>query len=236
MEKDIFDKVLEKDFFELTDAELSELSEVCSSEMEYEQLKQVLKEAKAIKAETHTTKIETKEKLDNLFAQKHPKAAPIWYNSVWAVLVQKDKPFYRQPLLQVAAVILLVFLVVPFLNNHLENQTIQLARVEDKAPVNDVEEVEPATEEVVEKPATEELLEKEEKVNDTKEVVPQNFQKTTPVVSSMDNEVVQTSSRIDDGFVVESTHPDGVFVGEIVDYSIAASEEPELFDLLTATF
>ena len=113
MERDILDIVTKKKYFELTDTEKLELQEVCSTEEEFDQLKYVMSNVSTITWNEDSPKPETKAKLDDIFAETHPKAAPVWYTSVLTFLAPADKPFYRQPILQLAAVGLLVLLALP---------------------------------------------------------------------------------------------------------------------------
>ena len=115
MERDIMDVVLEKKYFELTEAEKVQLSEICTSEEEYDQLRYVLGSVNALYRNETNPKKETKERLDHLFVGAHPKAPPVWYNSTLAVLLPADKPIHRKPMLQVAAIGILIFFSIPFL-------------------------------------------------------------------------------------------------------------------------
>ena len=117
MKRDVIDIVKDKEFIALTPEERKELAGLCNTEDEYNQLKHVLLGVDAMDWTNPQPKSETKESLDVLFAQTYPKAAGAWYSSTLALLVPKDKPFQRQPLLQIAALALLVFLTVPLLNS-----------------------------------------------------------------------------------------------------------------------
>ena len=117
MERDILDIVTKKKYFELTDTEKLELQEVCSTEEEFDQLKYVMSNVSTITWNEDSPKPETKAQLDDIFAETHPKAAPVWYTSVLTFLAPADKPFYRQPILQLAAVGLLVLLALPLFDN-----------------------------------------------------------------------------------------------------------------------
>lgn len=160
MERDIFDIIAEKEFHELTAGERAELSELCTTEDEYNNMKMVLAQVHDMQPETPADA--TKESLDNLFAQQsYPKAAPIWYNSVLTVLIPKEKKWHQQPLVRIAAILLLVLAVVPFFNtNQLENP-VQVAQ--NDVPHEEVRVEELSKNDAVEKVATEQevLLEED---------------------------------------------------------------------------
>jgi hypothetical protein len=106
------------------------VSELCSNEEEFIHMKQVFSQMSGFTEETITPKAETKESLDALFAQTYPRATPVWYSSILAVIVPKEKPIYRQPLMQLAAVALLLLLVVPLFNQDLVLQEPRMAKLE----------------------------------------------------------------------------------------------------------
>lgn len=134
------DIVREKEFIELTAEDRAELGELCSSEDEYNQIKSMFVGMSSMDWSNPTPKAETKASLDALFAETYPKAAPVWYNAPLAVLIPKEKPIYRQPLVQVAAIGLLVLLAYPFVNSTaLEANSEQVATLEKEmtAPAED---------------------------------------------------------------------------------------------------
>jgi hypothetical protein len=239
MEKDLVDIVMEKKYIELSEQERKSLSEYCNSEAEYDQMREVFLGVEMLKVAPPTPKAETKKSLDDLFDQTYPRVAPVWYMSVLTAVVPKDKPVYRQPLLQIAAVGLLLLLVYPLFNYKVD-EPVQMAEV--SVPKED--KVVPA-------------LEKE---NEVKEEESKEFRfggMVSPVVEGENEEELrsamaeveelETTVPASTGFAFSapgSTHPDGVFIGnasaasEEIDLALSqpASEEPELFDLLTAAF
>ena len=98
MERDYLDIIKEKEFIELNSAERAEVAEICATEEEFNATKAMLLQVDSIVIEPITPNPKTKESLDSLFAQSYPKAAPLWYNAVFAVVIPKEKPIYRQPL------------------------------------------------------------------------------------------------------------------------------------------
>lgn len=261
------DIVKEKEFIELTAADRAELGELCASEDEYNQIKSMFVGMSAMDWSNPTPKAETKASLDDLFAQTYPKVAPVWYNAPLAVLVPKGKPFYRQPLVQVAAVGLLVLLAYPFVNSTaLDTASNQVAALEKEMTASEAEkdEVEANNETVEEEGVIEQVVPKVQRQdaleNDQKEVVipapaPAPVPLTTSATVTRDlsgvdfsvafagtmDEVEPIRGRVSETTVAfsqpGSTHPDGVFVGDLPELlSVPASENPAVFDLLTATF
>ena len=223
MEKDLVDIVMEKSYIELTQKEKLELNEFCSSESEFDQMKQVFLGVEMMKFTNPAPKKETKESLDSLFDSTFPKAAPIWYMAILAKVAPKEKPVYRQPLLQIAAVGLLLFFVYPLANNPIEEAscTPQMAVVED-VKENKTEESNSAFKTTIDKEPTKVVL-----VNDVDKESPGEL-KSVELLASVDEPVVRD---------MNTPHSDGVYDPSIeVAFSQPASSEPEMLDLLTASF
>jgi hypothetical protein len=271
MERDVIDIVKEKEFIELSAAERAELGELCSTEEEFNQMKAMFSSIGAMNWSNPTPRAETKESLDHLFAQKHPKAAPIWYNAPLAVIAPKDKPIYRQPLVQAAAVGLLILLAYPFVkSNMMTSETTQVAVLEKENLAPEVEEAKAPVNEEVEVPAEVEARNevetpvevesddvltieyKEVEMAETRDMVSSPASVTSAGASvtfanaapSKTVELSVSSEPITFGDVAEggaiapgSDHPDGIFIGDKPEiFSVPASREPAVFDLLTATF
>ncbi|PWL29590.1 MAG: hypothetical protein DCO96_07470 [Fluviicola sp. XM-24bin1] len=223
MKKDLIDIIMEKEFHALSQAEREELASYCSNEDEYNQMRDVFIGVEQMTWDHPQPKAETKQRLDDLFDSTYPKAAPVWYNSVLAVVVPNEKPLHRQPLAQIAAVALIAFLTIPFFGSDSEitekpAASQQLAQVEKPAttPSSDVK-ADPENEVKNEEPIVEE----------------------DPITRSNDVPVLVASAEPMPGApsvgatsAGSSGHPDGVFIA----VSQPASEAPEMFDLLTATF
>ena len=122
MDKELVDIVLHKSFVELTSNERKELIEWCSNEDEFDQLKNVFLEVELLKKQqTEDVKPETKRSLDALFAQKHQgKGSIIWNSAFVAAIYPKEKPIYKRPLFQVAAVCVLFFMAYPIISTNSE--------------------------------------------------------------------------------------------------------------------
>lgn len=252
MERDIIDIIGSKEFIELTNSEKNELAEFFTTEDEYNQLKNVFKNINAMNIEVPNPKTETKRDLDALFVQTYPKAAPIWYNSIFAVAIPKDKPIYRQPLIQVAALALLLFLAIPLFNSDFskpnqlaENKVVnddsaELIEVKDTLEGNlqDVKKEIDLAEDSFEEVNVMEVVEPSDGIDIAAQPVLAEIS-----VDSEAGSIATTivADEIDDAFF---DHPDGVFVAAMTEdpvessimMSIPASETEDLMDLLTVTF
>jgi hypothetical protein len=236
MNKDIVDIVMEKEFVELTEQERSELQEFCSTQEEYDQLKDVFTNVENMTFETVVPRQETKDRLDELFDQTYPKAAPMWYSSILTVLVPREKPIHRQPLMQIAAVALLFIMVVPLFRSDMTADATMLADNTNPTIENNSLDEELGTEQ-----------------DEAQEQVAESDAETRSMEDSNRGTVAETlTAEADDeinGFgaglalasspAPVSTHPDGIFIGTLdteVAYSQPASESADLLDLLTVTF
>lgn len=235
MEKDIIDIVREKEYFELNSVELAQIADVCSSEEEFIQMKSVFVQMDSVVIENPTPKAATKASLDDLFAATYPKATPIWYAGILAKIAPKEKPIYRQPLMQLAAVALLLLLVVPMFNSNLVEPNQRLAKAEVTDEVESMSDLEMTKDEEVK---TEGVILSDE----TEQVVLMPLQEQERVILAEDiiEEVVSEETvSLMASAAPTSTHPDGIFMGsdrEEVSNSISAVESTDLLDLLTTTF
>lgn len=217
MKKDLIDTIMEKQFHELNSAEREEIQEFCATEDEFNQAREVFISVEAMNFEQPTPKVETKQRLDELFVQTYPKVAPIWYMSLAAVVVPKEKPFYRQPLMQIAAIGLLFLLVYPMWNSEVltEKPTSELASTE----VKPAEKPSAPTE----SPAAE-ISSTSENFKTEPTVVA--YSKTGPADLNLQATIPGQATPVDE------KHPDGVYIA----YSQPASDAPDMLDLLTTTF
>ncbi|MCH2223817.1 MAG: hypothetical protein MK066_03530 [Crocinitomicaceae bacterium] len=230
MVKDIIDIVREKEFKSLSVEEKVELSDICTNEDEFNNLKQVFLDVDGVAMASRVLpKKETKKELDELFVSTYPKATGVWYSSMLASIVPKNKPLHRQPLVQIAAVGLLVFLTIPFLNNtSIDSSEKQLVASDEHK-----------TEEIADENNLDLL---EEEVSSTSPVLDLDVNEFELV----DSDVQDVENGLSHAVLANATgatrgeddHPDGIFEGEEVgvSYSIPTSEQPELLDLLTTTF
>ena len=261
MEREVIDIVRDKEFIELTAAERAELGELCSSEDEYNQVKSMFAGMSAMNWSNPTPKVETKERLDVLFTQKYPKPAPIWYNAPLAVIAPKGKPFYRQPLVQAAAVALLLFLAYPLVNTTvMDTKSNQVAELESEMTSSKSKKSDKIVKEAAEDSDVIEANKVDEIVVDGKKdeevFSPKPFADApvspTPIasvpadpaydVALASNAIATRELELRDASIVGaaqpgSTHPDGIFKANRAEvFSAPASREPAVFDLLTSTF
>lgn len=242
MERDVMDLIKDKEFIELTGVERSEVNELCATEEEFNQMKTMLAGIGALNWSNPTPKPETKERLDLLFQQKFPKAAPVWYNSALAVVAPKDKPFYRQPLIQLAAVGLLVLLAYPFVNSSVE-PTTQLAVVEKTDAI-----IKGKSNEKTQKSSDGSDSEGANDVNsgDISTLTgTQPISRTSTLVGSpselaeisLEDLINLSLTGVAPVSSPGSDHPDGIYRADLADvFSAPASRQPEVFDLLTTSF
>lgn len=244
MGRDIIDIIKEKEYHQLTSVERDEVKEFCTNEEEYEQMKSVFLSVDSLSEEGIKPSEKTKERLDELFIATYPKAAPLWYNSVLAVVVPKNKPLYRQPLFQLAAACMLLFLVFYIPNVDLSQPSTKLAQNEqvDEEPMF----TESPT--VVDDPKMkeDEMSDSEGVMNEQQPVVAESETRSVSVFDR--SETIATMDEWAGNFpsgvsapspAPTSVHPDGVFVGHVDGddgESMSAAESMDLLDLLTATF
>jgi len=180
--------------------------------------------------EEYLPRPETKQSLDDLFYESHPKATPVWYNSVIAVIVPRDKQVHRQPLLQVAAVALLLLLVVPFFSSNDLTAESDLVAEQNVELTEDVDDV--TTETKIISEVLDEVPEEEDVILEVESSVAQELASPGTLASNVGMNTPLMSTRPND-------HPDGIFAGidsDALALSQPADEASELLDLLTATF
>lgn len=248
MEKELVDIIEDKKFIELTSSERESLKEWCSTEEEFDQLKLVFLEVEQMKrTQVMTPRAETKNSLDAIFAQKHSKIPPVfWYNSFFTVLYPTDKPIQRRPLMQIAAIGLLFLLVYPFVStNKLIETTPQLAKVEEPAVKEELKGLSAEKDKTIVDDLDENITDlpetrlQESTIEMSPGVEGLIFSSPEPAVASATYSWT-TDSRVDASSSLTgaiSDHPDGIFIGSSTNsFSQAASSQPAVFDLLTATF
>ena len=259
MERDILDIIVDKEFVNLTVIEKQELEQFCTTKAEFDELKSAVLGMNAIHFETTQPKAETKQKLDDLFMQTYPEKPVLWYNSVFLVLVPKEKPFYRQPLLQVAALLFVLFLVVPIINTPILDENEQVAKLElvDADKKIDVKNNENNSTVVKEEELNDVLIDDietevlsnnivESNEGSSQEQMPMSFASSEVDVilseskEGMSRTLVSDASLFEDASIsYDSEHPDGIFSGianNRVNYSTDASDSDDLLGLCTVTF
>ena len=153
-----------KSYSELTEKELQEFSGLCDSREEYENMQLFFSQLDNYKAyQSYETHYMTKGSLDNVFDKKHGK------QGLLVKLFPPNKPIYLSPLVQIAALVVVVFLIF----QNVSTDTVikpQIARVE-VPPVKNKPNLEKKSEGTENKPTAEKKATKEMKKNS---VVPIN--------------------------------------------------------------
>ena len=239
MEKELVNTILEKEFNELSSNERVALNDYCTSEEEFEQLKMVFLSVESLKkSETLQPRVETKNSLDDIFAQKHGhKPRAIWYNSALVVLYPTEKTFVKRPLVQIAAVALLLLLAYPLVNStKIQDQSeTQLAEVKvEKQNVKPLtaKTSNPASESTIVEPAIEPIVQTRS--------VEMDAMYEDVMVAAPEMSVEEYRSEPEAVFAAVpavAERPDGIYTGSsTVTFSQPASAQPQVFDLLTSTF
>lgn len=236
--------ILTKSFDELSSNEREKMKDYFVSEEEFIHIKEVFMGVEALKSKPSVPKNETKESLDKLFATSYPKGGTIWYNTVLAALYPSNKSFVRRPLVQIAAVLLLVVLAFPIANKlsnlQPKNQIAQHKMEQNELESNKTETLK--TEQFIQP------LNEENSVNskDFDRAIAEETKNVDAVSSEMvaderveaflaaDIAVAPAAMAATSGYM----HPDGIYIedNESIDYSTGLNEQLDVLDLLTATF
>lgn len=264
MEQELVEIVIQKSFIELSNDERIELSEWCTSEEEYDQLKNVFLEVERMKVkQTASVRPETKKSLDAIFSEKHHKAPVFWNNSVMTLIYPLEKPPHKRPLIQVAAVALLFLFAYPIINNNSVSPAKQLAHNEipekkqgkgtDMSKMILENKEEASKKEVAKNKVHQPILTASNDFSSSYKTSKNplvgaddlnsanltygfttSTANTSPSISS--SSVVQQWGRTD-AVLIDGDHPDGLFEGEVISvFSESVDEDPEVLDLLTVTF
>ncbi len=253
MEKDIFDIIQEKEYNQLSSVELSELSEFCANEDEFLQMKSVLVGVQAMNvANAAAPKPQVKQKLDDLFvSQAYAQTSATASKGIMAVLYPRDKKLYQRPLFQIAAMIVLILGIVPFLMKNQLPPKNQLAKLETKKQdtKGDSSLVPTTKNDQKSKEIETAEIEKEEAITSNQQTIPavnlyNNIRTVSSVSTGAEYYEISTVS-MDEAKSSESPaesvfdHSDGIYdssSGTTLIFSKPVSEQPEVLDLLTASF
>lgn len=247
METREFDKLFEKNYSELSAAEKASIQDLVSSEEEFEGMKQFYAQIEqnfAIPEFEPSPRV--KSSLDDVFHEVYPKESGTRLWAVLPALVPSDKKFHQQPLVRIAAVLVIALLLVPFFNQKVD-EPIQHAQVsEDKAEV-----------EQQDSHGAKSSSKNEEALNEdvpTTSVPLAEIHVPNTETRSLRNTASEPSlsifAPVAESSVPSFDHPDGVFAGAVSDDEfgrghgdMAAASLPKpiakdlaILDLLTATF
>ena len=238
MEKDITDIFLDKEFHELNASEKEQIRDLCENEEDFEQMRFLFTEMAKMKSQQERPGEEVKRSLDNLFAEVNgSKKRVLWYNSVLTVMFPRDKALHRRPFVQIAAILAIIVLSVPFFRNEelVKMYTIQVAQ--EKAQEIKVEK--PA-QDVVEQEVKNELS--DDRVENTAETAFTRREMSNSNLNDfsdmLSEDEVSTAMRVDAVSTAGMTfvHPDGIYMGEATVFSVSTAQVPEMLDLITAVF
>lgn len=126
------DIILQKEFSDLTENEKNELRELFEDEASFYALKSMLLGVDSFAAkqiQDSQLKDETKESLDVLFNQTYQNKGILWYNSVFAFVYDESKSWQQQGWLKIAALVLLVLAIYPFIPNSTEKSQLLTAEL-----------------------------------------------------------------------------------------------------------
>jgi hypothetical protein len=181
MENHIKQIIQNYQYYELDETQKDLVSKWASNSDEFDALKRTFIATEAMgKDEVNPT---IKQRLDVRFAEKHKNERLVWYNKLWIFLWPEDTQLYKRPLLQFAAICLIVVFTIPFFPN-LEKQQLamnekkQEVQQEEQAPTdktvdrkNDSERTEDILNEEKEAEVLVEPLKSEERAEEPKAVV-----------------------------------------------------------------
>ena len=253
MKMDLFDIIRDKSFDELTSNELDEIQGIAGDRETYNEIRGFLSEVNTIGIENPIPSIQIKDDLDNLFDEVHHQRIFPWYMTIATILVPRDKPLYQKPLLYVAAILFLTFLIVPIANRNLTENSGFIAQNESsKWESDNLEKDElkqrdrtrmPINEDTGEKrqaPVSEEIVNTNEETQSLGHTVlpieDEYFRETETITAPIGNRAMSLS--VPARTSLTENHPDGIFKDSEgnLKFSIPASKVPELLDLLTTTF
>ena len=217
----------------------------------YTELQGFMEEVDVIASEKVVPSSKVKGDLDDLFDQVHGQRKYAWYMSFAAVIVPKEKPLYQQPLFYAAAVLLLALLVVPFANKNLSNSTDVLAQnemVQEESVISEDENIEvplstnAETRSLSEQAKSEVVMKDANRADEMKSfqlAFAEEEENVEEGVSAIEFDMSLTAApSVSIATTEAGNHPDGVFEDWATEsnFSVPASKQPELLDLLTATF
>jgi hypothetical protein len=154
-----------KAYSELTEDELREFAGLCDSREEYENMQLFFSQLDKYKADqSYATHYMTKGSLDEIFKKKNNKPGLL------IKLFPPHKPIYLSPIIQIAALVFMVFLIFQYVSTDTVIKP-QIARIEEP-PVINKPNVEKKSEETKIKPTA---VKKEAKVMKKNYVIPRNY-------------------------------------------------------------
>ncbi len=240
MEKDTVEYIKNKSFFELSPKEKEGMKDLFTTEEEFNEIKALFIQMDGLSAESFKPSENVKESLDDVFVHQY---AATQSRSFLALIVSKNKPIYRQPLVQLAAMALLLLLVVPVFNSPLVEETIQVAELKKGGGIETNNRNEVKSENVEEIKSRNEL---NLDVENSEIQLDQLVEKKTVKMKVLQPQIlpgpvgpIPSPVLIEAPLKMGFNHPDGIYQEEkevVAFTSVSAQESSDLLDLLTTTF
>ncbi len=253
MKEDFTEQLFKKSYTELTVEEKNVIAEWCTSEEDFVHMASVIRLASAVRTENQfEPNSSTKDSLDTLFMQRHPKAIySNLFGAIMSVINPPEQVFYRRPLMQFAAILSAILISLPFL---FDNEK-EIQNPKDKELISTNKEIKP--------------IKKKLKENSKEEVVKSKWQKNNPLLQASadfpseqiesstsgmsiseiglaefsDDEPVSAPMMLEEAPAMRVAaksevfnHSDGIYNGVPLKYSISIKDKPELIDLITVAF
>jgi hypothetical protein len=233
--------LMERPFSELDQKERELALSVVESEQEYESMREFYRNiGTEFDGELYEPSDRTKKELDAVFYEVHPKNRGVGLMAFIPVLFPSDKKLWQQPMLRIAAVLVLALLL--FRINETDPEPVRVAEVKESLNGKNL---------------LNEGVEAAEKTKETKEreTISNDNDSETWVASPVSAATTSRQDRMPDpsasvpidetvAGVSDFAHPDGIYAGGIAEVApdlipVAnkpVSSQPHLLDLLTASF
>ncbi|MES2587531.1 MAG: hypothetical protein V4622_01045 [Bacteroidota bacterium] len=241
METQDFDSVFLKKYIELSSLEKEEMKDLFSNEDEFNHMKFTLNAINntiqtQVKQEQPSAQV--KERLDFLYNKTYQNKGILWYNSIGTFFIASDKNWYNQNLVRIAAVLVVIFSIYPFLNVPTLENKVSLSSNEEKTEMKTEDSISTSSTNVSDESAK---TEKPVLIAENKMSVAEEVTAMDKFEMSADDKVSDASFESTAGSVAFS-HPDGIFMDKDAEVSKATSSSfsiesnPDFLDLLTPTF
>jgi hypothetical protein len=238
MKKDLKDLMDQKRVKDLDEEEKVMLEDLAGSEEDLTGLKELFGEIDHIGGERFESRPETKRSLDSIFDNTYrDKKRVIWYNTVLVALYPTEKPLYRRPALQIAALLTIALLTVPLFNN-VEVTNDQLIAKQEVPVQEEVKPTEKKDKTVVAPQVTE--TKSIETTAERLPVAPPSSPTEFKIIAeaaaeeSVPSMVASAGAALLEDKVFD--HPDGIYRGTTAEVSRSARKNLNVLDLLTPAF
>jgi hypothetical protein len=230
------DKIFAKNYAELTEIEKLEIRELCDDEYGFNALKVVFSQANVLQKSRQAeikNDPKTKENLDFLFHQKYQNKGILWYNSILAVVHDESKAWYNQRWMKVAAMLVLLVSIYPFIPKSEKQGAVLTAELKKEETKQDTVENEKSESSLS-------LSKSEVKGNSKAKVASTTRQDEESAAGDVVREIFVT-----DTYVVPAAFTRAAVTESLSDiakddkstnFELTAKEKLDLLDLLTPTF